>query len=501
MLNTHPAARGWAGVDSEVETWIRPQDIDGEIPRDLNGSFFRNGPGIDAVYGRKLIHPIDGDGLIARLSFENGRAHLVSRFVATRQRDEEAHAHKMLFVGQMGSQPKPRLQLWFDAARCVVRGMPPSLRWRNPSNTNVFYWGGKLLSCYETRLPYELDPSTLETKGEFNLGGALELKAMAAHVRIDPSSQRLIVASHRMSLGRPGTVRFYEVDTGWNLCSTLAPNLPELNYLHDFALTPRYIVVHATPFVGFSKSFGFRFATGQTSPDELMRYHPELPSAFFVIQRDDPTKVLRFDTDPFHIFHYGHAAELGSELVFNAVCLGPGFQMNFDQGLWLANASSAPGRFKELRLNLMDGSSKITDLGVDNAEFPTVHPFRHGQPCRYTYLMATQNRAEPLPFHDIVKCDSKTGQLSVYAADGAVGEPVFMPKLATLAQPFAGDEDEGYLIVQQYNYQRARSEFLILDAADIARGPLARIKLQHHLTFGFHGTFWPEVFPSRTPVA
>lgn len=56
--------------------------------------------------------------------------------------------------------------------------LPPQLNafdmtFKNPSNTRPLVWGGRLLSCYETGLPYELDPNTLTTKGEFDIGGLL----------------------------------------------------------------------------------------------------------------------------------------------------------------------------------------------------------------------------------------------------------------------------------------------------------------------------------------
>lgn len=39
---------------TEQEFWFAPEDIEGEIPRDLRGTFFRNGPGISEVYGHKV---------------------------------------------------------------------------------------------------------------------------------------------------------------------------------------------------------------------------------------------------------------------------------------------------------------------------------------------------------------------------------------------------------------------------------------------------------------
>ena len=42
-----------------------------------------------------------------------------------------------------------------------------------------------MISCYETGLPYCLDPHTLNTLGPDDLGGQLKLKTLAAHFRLD----------------------------------------------------------------------------------------------------------------------------------------------------------------------------------------------------------------------------------------------------------------------------------------------------------------------------
>jgi len=39
-------------------------EVEGEIPNDLKGTLFRNGPGLLEVYGTPLVHPIDGDGMV-----------------------------------------------------------------------------------------------------------------------------------------------------------------------------------------------------------------------------------------------------------------------------------------------------------------------------------------------------------------------------------------------------------------------------------------------------
>ena len=43
----------------------------------------------------------------------------------------------------------------------------------------------QIISVYETALPYCLDPYTLNTLGKDDLGGCIQLSALAAHFRLD----------------------------------------------------------------------------------------------------------------------------------------------------------------------------------------------------------------------------------------------------------------------------------------------------------------------------
>ena len=70
-----------------------------------------------------------------------------------------------------------------------------------------------------------------------------------------------------------------------------------------------------------------------------------------------------------------------------------------------------------------------------------------------------------------------------------------MPRLGYESRD-QGDEDDGYVLVQLYHPKKHVSSFCVLDAKNIAKGCIARINLKHHVPYGFHGTFSPEVFLS-----
>lgn len=90
---------------------------------------------------------IDGDGMIVALSFVGGRVHLRTRFVMSKHRAHEQEERKYLYRGQMGTHPNGIIKDTVILLKNLLTLQWPRLRYRNPSNTNVFYWGGKV--CYD----------------------------------------------------------------------------------------------------------------------------------------------------------------------------------------------------------------------------------------------------------------------------------------------------------------------------------------------------------------
>ena len=65
-----------------------------------------------------------------------------------------------------------------------------------------------------------------------------------------------------------------------------------------------------------------------------------------------------------------------------------------------------------------------------------------------------------------------------------IGEAVFVPKDAST------EEDDGYLMLFVYKKDTNKSEFVILDAKNIATEPIARILLPQRVPHGLHGSWF-----------
>jgi all-trans-8'-apo-beta-carotenal 15,15'-oxygenase len=150
--------------------------VRGQIPAELVGTLYRNGPGRLERGGQWVHHPFDGDGMITALRFADGRAELRNRFIRTEGWLAEEQAGKVLYRGVFGSQkPGGPVANAFD------------LRLKNIANTHVVRLGDQLLALWEAAEPHALDPDTLETRGLSLLDGVLKPgEAFSAHPRFDP---------------------------------------------------------------------------------------------------------------------------------------------------------------------------------------------------------------------------------------------------------------------------------------------------------------------------
>lgn len=85
----------------------------------------------------------------------------------------------------------------------------------------------------------------------------------------------------------------------------------------------------------------------------------------------------------------------------------------------------------------------------------------------------------------IAHLDLKTGKRQVYELDGgdATSEPVFVPRSAD------APEGDGWITAVVYRAGEDRSDFLVFEAQDVARGPIAVAKMPRRVPFGFHGNW------------
>ncbi|NEO44101.1 MAG: carotenoid oxygenase family protein [Moorea sp. SIO4A3] len=472
-------ARGYESQRHEDDYWI--DQVEGEIPEDLQGTWLRNGPGLLDINGYRVHHPFDGDGMICAIAFDHGRAHFRNRFVRTEGFLAEQKAGKPVYRGVFGTQkPGGWLANLFD------------VQLKNIANTNVIYWGSKLLALWEAAKPYSLDPHTLETLGEDNLDGILAGgESFAAHPWIDPSSKldggQPCLVNFAIQPGLSSKIIIYELDPTGKLLRRQSYCVPGFCFIHDFAITPNYCIFFQNP-VTYNP---IPFLLGYRGAGECVAYQPEQPTRIIVIPRKQNTEEVKIlETQSGFIFHHANAFEEDGKIYVDSICYEslPAIETGTDFREIDMN-TNAPGQLWRFTLNLTEKTVANQFLEERCCEFPIINPNCVGHPYRYLFIGATDRPTGNAPLQGILKIDmeTKTQQFWSAAPKGFVNEPMFVPR------PNAEREDDGWVLTLVYDASHHRSDLVILDGRDLTSEPVARLHLKHHIPYGLHGSWTSEL--------
>ncbi|HYW21752.1 MAG TPA: carotenoid oxygenase family protein [Nodularia sp. (in: cyanobacteria)] len=470
--------RGYKSLTQEYDYWI--DDVEGQIPPELQGTLFRNGPGLLDINGQLIHHPFDGDGMISRISFANGRAHFGNRFIRTEGYLAEQQAGKILYRGVFGTQkPGGWLANIFD------------FKIKNIANTNVIYWGGKLLALWEAAEPHQLDPQTLETLGKEYFDGVLsEGEAFSAHPRFDPSCNQdggaPCLVNFSIKPGLSTTITIFELNPEGKVVRKHAHSVPGFCFIHDFVITPNYCIFFQNP-VTFNP---IPFALGIRAAGECIKFQPNQPTQIIVIPRHAQTGVKILEMQAGFVFHHANAFEVGDEIVIDSICyetlpeVEPASdfrQVNFE--------AISPGQLWRFHLNLEDGTVRQQMIESRCCEFPSINPELVGRDYQYLYIAAAHGETGNAPLQALLKIDLKSGEKQLWSAAprGFISEPIFVPR------PDAKKEDDGWVLALVYDAAHHRSDLVILDASDFNKGAVAKLHLQHHIPYGLHGNFTTEI--------
>ncbi len=209
--------------------------IEGEIPEFIRGSYYLNGPARFSRGGFSYRHWLDGDGMVCALRFDNGGVRFTNRFVRSAKFVAEEEASRPLFrtfgTGFKADRLKRRIGL------------------ESPVNVSVYPYQNSVLAFGEQGLPWELDPISLETRGEYDFGGALnDISPFAAHPKFDHASGEMFNFGIAYSAADP-QLNLYRF--GEDAALIYRKRLP-LDYacsIHDFCLSQSYVVFYLSPYI------------------------------------------------------------------------------------------------------------------------------------------------------------------------------------------------------------------------------------------------------------
>lgn len=445
------------------ETTADDLPVIGEIPLDLYGAFYRNGPN-PAAAPQGLHHWFDGDGMLHAIWFENGKARYRNRFI-------KSPDHVADLNGGCGAGG-----VLYPSTRADPTSTRGDRVYKDTANTDVVLHNGSLMGLwYISGQPVRVDARTLETIGMENFGGALP-RHVSAHSKVDPVTGEFVFFDY--SLYEPwmtfGTVRADNRLTHFQKVDLPGPRLP-----HDMGLTENYVILHDLPVV---------FSEGGLKRSMWQIHFADQPARFGVVPRTGRGDQIRwFETDSCYIYHVVNAWEDGDEVVMTACMMVPnGYPPNPAYGPYapMVNVLALNAVPVEWRMNMKTGQVKKRQLDDRIGEFPAINQDYASRKTRSSYHVA-MSKTELQRFAGLYKYDLVTGEAKTHMYEPSMfgSEPAFAPRIG------AKSEDDGYVIAFVTDENTGKSEVQVIDAQNFEAGPVARVILPARVPAGFHGTW------------
>lgn len=433
--------------------------IGGRMPKDLNGVFFRNGPGRFELGGERYHHWFDGDGFAQRWQIADGKVSHSGRFVVTQKFNEESKAGQFLYPA-------------FGTA--IRRKGIKNNDTVNVANTNLLPFNGSVYALWEGGSATQLDPQTLVTRGVKTWRADLKAMPFSAHPKMDPDGGMWNFGN------MPGSDQLiiYRLNAAGEVTRTAMVPVPQLNMVHDFVVSGRHLIFLVPP---------YDMQPGESlSLAESLRWAGERrPLRAVVVAKDTLTVRQVFELPARSVFHLGNAYEDGACTRLDAVLHEAdvlhdvALSMHGQMRQLAANRSSTV----QITLDYTAGVAREARLfGV--SEFPRVAPQVVSARHRKLAVLGA-GRGQDLILNTVNLIDTDSGKVDSYAfgAGWQVEEHVLVPRRG------ARSETDAYLVGVAQDTRHSQTVLTVFDATNIQAGPMALARLPYRAPVCFHGNF------------
>lgn len=418
-------------------------EVQGALPPELTGLYVRNGSNPQHA---DSSHWFFGDGMVHGIRLDRGKA--------TSYRNR--YVHTALYESGKG----------FGAS--VPGGAATQ------SNVSAIWHGSKLLTSGEVGFPHELSSDDLSTTRLYDFDGALKT-AFTAHPKIDPATGRM----HCFGYGFVAPfLTYHVVEPDGRLVHSEVVDIPRSTMIHDFAITEHDVVFWDLPVV-FDLAAATKWIKDPHAGVFPYRWAPEVGARIGVMPLGGPATAIQWrDIDPCYVFHGLNAHRDGDNVVLDACRLSSMFVPGEKFG----------GQPSERRWTINTASGKVAEETIEAehpGELPSRDPRRVGRKHRYGYFVQIREPGHGVDLGGLIKRDDARGTREVWDPGPSVhtGEWLFVPTGA--------GEDAGYLLTYLFDDRTRRSEFVVVDATAVRKGPVARVSLPQRVPYGFHAAWVP----------
>lgn len=462
---------GGATVNAAVnrsENSLFDCEVDGKLPADLDGAFYRVGP--DAQYpkpaGMENDIAFDGEGHVSMFRIQGGHVDYLTRWVRNDRWKAQHKARKSLY----GVYRNPYTD---DPS---VRGLS-----RATQNTQVWYHNGKLLAMKEDSMPAALDPLTLETlDGNYRFDGKIQGETFTAHPKNDSHTGNLLAFGYEAKGLGSTDINVYEIDRSGKTVWQAWVKAPYCSEVHDYAVTEKHVIFLVYPLAYLGEA---RMRAGGVH----WGWDSKLDTWLGVMRRGGDGKDIQWVKGPQTMCTHTMGCWTDGNTVYVDMDGGDGNQFPFfpspnpeDK----FDPVKATGRVRRFSFDTSKKSMKNFDMKVMYPEYTGALARQddryHTVPYRYGFLLGSGAGGSRW-----IRFDHQTGKVNTFSPgpDSGLSEMCFVPRRKD------APEGDGYLVGVCARPKENRSDLLIVDAQHMEDGPIATVKLPYRATPQVHG-FW-----------
>lgn len=470
---------------------IEELEVFGNIPKSIHGTYYSMG--VDKRFPPMLEDDIifNGDGCVGAYYIANGHVDWKRRFVQNDRYKVESKARRSLF----GRYRNP----YTDDESVRGKGII-----RTTSNTNIVFWRGVMLACKEDGPPYAVDPETLETIGRYDFDGQVVSPTFTAHPKIDPDTGNMLCFGYEAGGDGHDASReivFYEIAADGKKLTEVWFEAPFCGYIHDFAFTKNHIILPVTPL----KADLQRIQKGGNH----WAWDPKEDHYFGIAPRRQPKRedITWLRSDNCFQGHVAGGYEDQGKLIFDlSMADGNVFFWFPEEGK--PPAPPGPGSLKSPMTRYVfevDGQGRVKSPEKrispafscqTSVEFARIDDRYQGKAYNHFWSLGMDEsrpydfpRCGPPPggmFNLLVHYNWSTGKEEVWwpGPTTTMQEPCFVP-----SDVETSPEGDGHIVIVLNRIDQHINELAIFEAQNVAKGPIALVRLPLRPRVAFHGNF------------
>lgn len=468
-----------SSVPGRFEGEVGDVVVYGDIPPEIDGTFYRIS--IDRYLPKPKEHhvPIDGDGTVSAFRIQDGRVDYKIKYVESERYKLERRARKSLF----GLYKNP-----WSHHPCVRAAVDST------ASTNVIYWADRLLVLEEAANPYEVDPDTLETLRYDPFYDQVRAKAFTAHPKVDPFTQELVTFGYEAKGPATDDVVTWSIGKDGKKTEELWIKQPFPTMIHDCGITEHYLILMAWPYetsIERMRAGGHHWA-----------YRYDRPSYFLVVPRRKASPPPGWQVGEHRAYkwkncmnvHTAGAWEENGKLYIEASRVHDNIFPGFASADGRTPAAETKADFVRWEIDPSQPSDSwlpdpqvILDMP---AEWPRVDERFNTKKYNIIFLdvfLSKSDTGTDNIFHGLnalAMINTATGEKQFFQpGDGAtVQEPAFIPRSED------APEGDGWVIVSIENPATSQCELVVLDTRDFSK-PIAIAQLPFRVKSQVHGNW------------